>query len=171
MFTILLWTFVFLFIFSSCKIFKNQQDYRDKERLLINKILIDHVWNNSDKDVIIPGGMMLINDTVPCNDFSNKEVKISRGKLNLLKPCPPISINVDSIVKQSILFKDAILKLERSEINLEQQYDLRISLEKERDRYRSQRNTYLIILSSIGLTLIVVFVLRINGISIPKFKI
>lgn len=77
----------------------------------------------------VPGGIVRLTDTTPCPDFVNTEMRSDSGRITLLKPCPPVRVNADSIVRASTLYKAAILGRRDAEISAALEKESRLRTE------------------------------------------
>ena len=105
---------ILVMLFTSCS---SPRKAAEKEHAYIQQLQQKYA-NNTAASVIltVPGGLLHLTDTTPCPDFHNSEVSSKGGVLTVNKSCPPVSINADSLVRNSDLYKAAILARRNAEI-------------------------------------------------------
>jgi hypothetical protein len=85
--------------------------------------------------------MLHVTDTTPCPDFHNAEVSSKAGVLTITKPCPSFTINVDSLVRNSLLYNSALLALRDEEITADTNKEQLLKTQGELEQARNNGRT------------------------------
>lgn len=125
----------------------------EKEQRYIQQLQNKYATFTEPSILTIPGGYIRLTDTVPCNDFTNKEASSRSGVMTITKPCPPVSVNVDSIIRNSKLFIHELLERKAAELNAQILQDQNDILRERNEQLTTQRNNYIKILAVIALIL------------------
>lgn len=98
-----------------------EEKAREKEQQYIQK-LQNKLVNPDPVFVNLPGGLITLYDSVPCPDFNREGVSSKNGRLTIAKECPPVSINADSLIRNSTLFKNTLLDLQKASLSTQQEH-------------------------------------------------
>lgn len=130
---------VIVMLFGSCS---SPRKAAQKERAYIQQLQKKYAGDTAAPMILtLPGGLLHLTDTTPCPDFHNAEVSSKGGVLTVFKPCPPINLNVDSLVRNSDRYNAALLARRDAEIeadtNKEALYKAQGALEQARKSART----------------------------------
>lgn len=117
----------------------------EKEKQYIQALQGKYITPGSPQILTIPGGMVnfVIRDTVKGKD----------SIINITKPCPPITINVDSLVRKSNLFTNVILGKQSSDLELSTVRADNQKLQNRNTELKKWLNLCIKILGGIGIVL------------------
>lgn len=116
----------------SCSSAKRAQEAERKKELdLIQKMQGFYGMNPDPLFIQIPGGSPQLRFTTPCPDFDSGKVKSKGGLLTVTAPCPPVTFNADSLIRNSALFKMAILEAGKNAVLRQQQANIADEKQKE----------------------------------------
>ena len=59
--------------------------------------------------ITLPGGTAQLRLQANCPDFDSGAVKSKGGQLTVQAPCPPVTVNADSIIRNSAAYKAALI--------------------------------------------------------------
>lgn len=65
--------------------------------------------------LVVPGGMVVLETQSPCPDFDSGQFKSKDGKLTAQVQCPDKTINLDSLIRNSDVYKSALLGRAKTE--------------------------------------------------------
>mgnify|MGYP002393783921 CR=1 FL=1 len=126
----------------------------EKEQRYIQQLQNKYATFSEPSILTIPGGYIRLTDTVPCNDFTRKDMSSKSGILTITKPCPPVNFNLDSAIKNSKPFIHELLERKAAELNAQTFQEENNILRERIEVLTKQRNTCIKILVGIGVVLL-----------------
>jgi hypothetical protein len=90
--------------------------------------------------VAVPGGTAVLRLQANCPDFDSGAVKSSAGQLTIQAPCPPVTINADSIIRNSNAYKAALVARGLADAKSDSLLQANAVLKADKDKFKSERN-------------------------------
>lgn len=88
----------------------------------------------------VPGGMVTVKQPVPCPDYDSGSVKIKDGQLAVRAPCPPVTINTDSLFRNNAVYKSALVGRRLADMKRDSVEKELVIARVESKRYKEERN-------------------------------
>ena len=91
--------------------------------------------------ITLPGGTAQLRLQTNCPDFDSGAVKSKGGQLTVQAPCPPVTVNADSIIRNSAAYKVALISRQAAELRADSVVQQNAVLTADKDRFKNERDT------------------------------
>ena len=90
--------------------------------------------------ITLPGGTAQLRLQANCPDFDSGTVKSEGGQLTIQAPCPPVTVNADSIIRNSAAYKAALINRHAADMRADSVVQQNAVLTADRNRFKTERN-------------------------------